>query len=333
MQIEAFSKGKDPALPHANEDRFVILPGLAYAIIDGATDRLGTRYDGMLSGQYGAFLAGAGLERALSTDPGLARDGAALIRAVTAAIRDGYRRHGTDELARSDPNHRFSATMALCLTVDDRLDVWLVGDSGVRLNGEHVLQEEKDLDRITSMLRQQAWPFIAASSQDPIERERLSRLMSFRGTRQDPAALAPFLDATDLAEIERVATAACAARLPHVPEAHIANLVRGGIVNAQGGYQNDPSSVLGYSCMDGFDVPIGLVRHESFKLSDVATIELFSDGYFQPGDGFGVDAWEESFRFVEREDPEKVRRWLSPKGSTSLQLADDRTYLGIRLAE
>ena len=54
MQIEAFSEAKDPRAPHTNEDRLVILPGRAYAVIDGVTDRLGTRYDGVLSGQYAA---------------------------------------------------------------------------------------------------------------------------------------------------------------------------------------------------------------------------------------------------------------------------------------
>ena len=49
MLIEAFSQAKDPAAPHANEDRFVILPGRAYAVIDGATAQTGARYDGMLS--------------------------------------------------------------------------------------------------------------------------------------------------------------------------------------------------------------------------------------------------------------------------------------------
>ena len=56
MLIEAFSEAKDPSAPHANEDQFTILPGRAYAVIDGVTDRLGTRYRGMLSGQYAATI-------------------------------------------------------------------------------------------------------------------------------------------------------------------------------------------------------------------------------------------------------------------------------------
>jgi hypothetical protein len=38
MLIEAFSEAKDPFAPHTNEDRLVILPGRAYAVIDGVTE-------------------------------------------------------------------------------------------------------------------------------------------------------------------------------------------------------------------------------------------------------------------------------------------------------
>ena len=45
MQIEAFSEGKHPAAQELNEDALVIIPGRAYAVIDGATDRSGRRYE------------------------------------------------------------------------------------------------------------------------------------------------------------------------------------------------------------------------------------------------------------------------------------------------
>jgi hypothetical protein len=333
VRIEAFSLGKDPRARHANEDRFVLLPGRAYAVIDGATDRLGTRYDGLLSGQYAAVTVQAALERLLASAGAAIDDEAFIVEGATRAIADAYRRHGTLDLARRDPNHRFSATLAYVATVDDTVKVVLVGDSGVRLNGRHVLQVEKDLDVITSILRQQAWEPISAATADPVERERLSRLIAFNGSRLDPARVRPWLDEAALSRIEAAALAANRARLPHVPEADVARLVQGGIVNAQGGYQNDASSILGYSCLDGFDVPMRLVRVETFTRSEIETIEVFSDGYFRPGDGFGVASWETAFEAVEREDREKIRLHLSPKGSTDEALADDRTYVGVDLRD
>ena len=52
MLIEAFSQGKKFGQPEANEDSFVAIPGAGFAVIDGVTDRNGTRYAGMLSGQF-----------------------------------------------------------------------------------------------------------------------------------------------------------------------------------------------------------------------------------------------------------------------------------------
>src|SRR3954447_21999463 len=66
MLIEAFSEAKDPSAPEANEDRFAILPGRAFAVIDGVTDRLGTRYNGMLSGQYPATIVKGPREQVLA---------------------------------------------------------------------------------------------------------------------------------------------------------------------------------------------------------------------------------------------------------------------------
>ena len=86
MLIEAFSEAKDPSAPDTNEDRFVILPGRAFAVIDGVTDRLGTRYNGMLSGQYAAMIVKEALEHAL-TRPDRPTDTKLLIRRTISPAR------------------------------------------------------------------------------------------------------------------------------------------------------------------------------------------------------------------------------------------------------
>jgi hypothetical protein len=330
MLIEAFSEAKDRNAPHANEDRFVILPGRAYAVIDGVTDRLGTRYDGMLSGQYAATIVKGALEHALSRPDG-PRDSRAVIALLTDAIADAYRRHGTLETARTDWNQRFSATLALVLFQEEAVDIALVGDSGVRINGDRIEQVEKDLDRITAALRSQAWPVIGTRTDDPVVRETTARRVTWFGTAQPLRDLGGVLHEADLALVEERAMAACTAALPHIPREHILRLVRGGIVHAQGAFQNDAGTILGYSALDGFEVPLSLVRFERLRASEVETIELFTDGYFKPGAGFGVAAWEQAFREVERDDPAKVGPYPSTKGSTATQWADDRTYVGVRL--
>ena len=62
MRIEAFSEAKNPRAPEANEDALLILPGRAYAAIDGVSDRDGTRYDGVLAGRFASTLVRRRLE-------------------------------------------------------------------------------------------------------------------------------------------------------------------------------------------------------------------------------------------------------------------------------
>lgn len=329
MLIEAFSEAKDPAAPDTNEDRLVILPGRAFAVIDGVTDRLGTRYDGMLSGQYAATIVKGALEHALSRPDG-PRDPKTVIAALTAAIADAYRAHDMLDAARRDWNKRFSATLALALVGDETIDIALVGDSGIRINGDRILQVDKDLDVITSSLRQQAWPLIASRTDAPPLRERMSRRITWFGTGQPAEDVADVLSPDDITTIEERTIQANVQALPHVPRQEIERLVRGGIVHAQGAYQNSTSTILGYSALDGFEVPLSLVHLEQIPRRAVHSIELFSDGYFKPGKEFGVASWEESFREVERDDPNKVLLYPSPKGSTATHWSDDRTYLGIR---
>ncbi|MCB8819651.1 hypothetical protein [Microvirga rosea] len=330
MLIEAFSEAKDPSKPHTNEDRLVILPGRAYAVIDGVTDRLGTRYSGMLSGQYAATIVKGALEHLLSA-PDAPSDGLAIVRALTDAITKAYQAHNMFEKAQTDLNVRLSAALALVLVHGSSLDVILVGDSGVRLNGTHILRMEKDLDLITSTLRREAWPVIGERTQDRLVQEQMSRRITWHGTRQPADAFEGLLTADDMSRIEGLAIRANQAALPHVPLELITHLVTGGIVNAQGGYQNSTSTILGYPCLDGFPVPESLIRIERFALDDIQTVEIYSDGYFKPGDTFGVASWEEAFAEAEREDPAKVVLYPSPKGSTASNWADDRTYLGVRL--
>ncbi len=330
MLIEAFTEAKDPSAPHTNEDRLVILPGRAYAVIDGVTDRLGTRFDGMLSGQYAAVTVQRALEHLLSAPEGL-EEPVAIVKALTAALAVAYTKYGMAEKAQSDWNLRISAALALVLVRHESVDVLLVGDSGVRINGERIIRVEKDLDLITSILRREAWPVIGRKVSDPEKQEQVSRRVTWHGTRQPLDAVADTLDAGDMAFIENRAIAANAEALPHVSRADIENLVRGGIVNAQGGYQNNASLQLGYPCLDGFEVPRHMLKIERIRRSEVETVEIYSDGYFKPGEGFGVAAWEKAFAEAEREDPAKVLLYPSPKGSTSSLWADDRTYLGVKL--
>ncbi len=334
MLLEAFTEAKDPARPDSNEDRLVVLPGRLYAAIDGVSARGPARYDGMLSGQFAADLVqqalqrgsdGGGLDGGGLDGDGLGGGGLAVVRRLTAVLAAAHERFGIAEAARSDANLRLSTTLALVLDHGAHIEIVLVGDSGVRINGTELFQTTKDLDGITAALRTAAWRCAARRTGDPAERERLSRGVTMQGTRHEGG-----FSAAELRAIEEEAAAACAARYPTIATGLIAGLLEGGIVHEQRRHQNNAASPLGYACLDGTAVAEGLIGHAVLDAAGVREIELFTDGYFTPGDGFGVAAWERSFAAVEREDPAKVGRYASVKGSTGGLWSDDRTYVGIR---
>lgn len=337
MLLEAFSHGKKFGHPEANEDSLVAIPGAGYAVIDGVTDRNGTRYAGMLSGQFASRTVKRAVERFLVEQqaPRVAADFTwrgprAFIDYLTAALHAAYVEQGALEAVENDWKVRAGCTVVAALQIGDRLEIVAVGDSGIRINGSEMLWVLKPLDDVTSILRREAWRFFEARGNTPERSDQLAGFICWRGTRNQPPG-EETADPAVVAEIERRALEACRAHLPDVPEEELLLLIHNGIEHGQGEFQNVTGKALGYGGLDGFHVPDRYIEHRSFALADIHSLELFSDGYFEPGKGFGVAEWEASFRAVEAADPHKIDRYLSTKGTTSVALTDDRTYLGVKL--
>jgi len=329
MRIEAFSEAKTPDDPAANEDQLLILPGRGHAVIDGVTDRTGHRYDGMLAGR----LASLTVQRAIAAfllDPAEAGlDPARLIAGIERAIRAAYEHHGILELARREPPRRFGATLALAAELEDRWRFVLVGDSGLRINGSELWLNDTGLDRITARLRQEAYCRVASAGGTRDDQARVGRACAFEGAARLHPDMRPWLDETSLAALRNDCLIAAQAQFPHVPRQDILRLLDGGIMNGQGWFQNATDSPLSYAVLDGFETPMALVRIIDRERSTVRSIELFTDGYFEPAAEPSVAAWEAAFREVERLDQEKIGRYPSVKGSTAGRYADDRTVIVI----
>ncbi|MBD8066854.1 protein phosphatase 2C domain-containing protein [Devosia sp. PTR5] len=335
-QLEAFTLGKKFGHPEANEDSLVIMPNLGYAVIDGVTDRNGTRYGGMLSGQFASRTVKRAVEEFLLAQgqpdrPELQfQGGEHFVDYLGKAIYQGYVQNDAVAAVEADWKLRGGCTVMAALLINDRLEVVAVGDSGIRINGADTLQVLKPLDDVTAILRREAWHYFCAQGLTPEECDAQAMAMTWQGTRNQVEGT-PTADGAVIETIEARALKACREHLPDVPEDEILLLVQHGIAHGQGNFQNVTDPVLGYGGIDGFAVPARYVETRSYALGDIETIELFSDGYFKLGDGFGVAAWERAFAEVEAEDIHKIGRYMSTKGTTETQLTDDRSYLGVRL--
>lgn len=326
MRIEAFSEGKNLDDPDANEDQLLVLPGRGYAVIDGVTDITGRAFEGMRTGR----LASRAVQRAAAeflTDPAEAEARPeALIERASAALRDAYGQYGILEEVRADPARRFGATLTLAADLGRTFRFILIGDSGLRLNGAETEVVDTGLDLVTATLRQEAYRVVAEARGDLPAQRRVSRACTFHGVAELHPDMRPWLDHGRLAELYARSRARCRTRFPSAPVADIERLLDRGI-SGQTRFQNNTASPFSYAALDGFDVPMPLVRVFDRPRLSVQSIELFTDGYFKPGATADLAAWEAAFAEVERIDPEKIDAYPSVKGTAGRLRTDDRTVV------
>ncbi|MSP49221.1 MAG: hypothetical protein EXQ95_07830 [Alphaproteobacteria bacterium] len=329
-RIEALTEAKDPARPETNEDRIVILPGRAYAVIDGATDKSGKRWDGLTGGQIAAAtVAETVTALAVSGEP--APSGRELVGRIAGAIRAHYVRLGIEAEAEADPLGRFSATLALALAVPGGWRLYRIGDSGIRLNGTDTLIEESALDPVYSLFRAALWRRFVALGLPVDEVDRRSRLRLVEGATHPSEDAALAAEARDEA-IERVV-----ARSPFLDAGEIRQILDRGLTR-QSDYRGDDGHIyrgrehpLGYGPLDGWPIPDRFIHVDNRTAEAVRTVELFTDGYYGIASAPRVADWEDWLEAVQREDPHRVGRFASTKGSAPGRNADDRSVVIVDL--
>ena len=330
MKVEAFTEGNNLDVPEANEDQFLVLPGRGYAVIDGATDISGLLYDGKRGGWLASHITMQAVAHFL-LDP-LARDlrPERLIEHVSAAIRAAYAQHEILEIARGDPARRFGATLTLAADLGETFRFVLIGDSGLRIDGAEVFVNDTGLDLVTASLRVEAYRMVGEAGGAAKERARVGRAAAFYGAAALHSDMRPWLDETKRLLLYERSLAWCRARFPTTPEADIRLLVDTGI-SGQARFANNTESPLSYAVLDGFEIPLPLVRVIDRPRAAIRTIELYTDGYFKPGATTALADWEAAFAEVERIDPEKIARYPSVKGSAARMRTDDRTVVIVHL--
>ena len=326
MRIEAFSEGKYLDDPDANEDSLVVLPGLGYAVIDGVTDISGRIVEGMRTGRYASRIVQRAVAAIALDDAARAAPPARIVERVTHCLRAVYESLGIVDEVSAHPARRFGATLTLALDLGAVLRFILVGDSGVRLNATETIVDGAGLDRVTAVLRQEAYRLIGELGGDLETQRRVSRCCSYYGVGALHDDMRPVLDVSLQRVLRERCIAQASALFPHAADDDLTYLVDRGI-SGQTRFQNNTASPFSYSVFDGFEVPMALVRVFDRPRDSVHSMELYTDGYFAPGATPELAAWERAFEEVERVDPEKIGAYPSVKGSSERMRTDDRTLV------
>ncbi len=318
MRVEAFTEAKVPARPDTNEDRIVVLADRAYAVADGATDKSGKRWDGMTGGQIAAeTVARTVTVLALSGEP--APSGRELVDRIGNAIRARYVRLGIEAEAKADPRNRFSTSLALALAIPGGWRFYRVADSGIRLNGNEVLLDESGLDPIYGQFRAALWRRFTAQGLPLDEIDRRARLRLVEG------AAHPSEDSLLAADARDETIEGAKVKFPDVASDDVRSLLDHGLARLSD--YRDRDHPLGYGPLDGWPIADRYIHVEDRPADTVRSIELFTDGYYGVAEGATVASWESWLAMVEREDPHRIGRFASTKGSAPGRNADDRSVV------
>jgi Protein phosphatase 2C len=330
MKIEAFSEGKNLDAPEANEDQLLVLPGRGYAVFDGATDITGQLYDGKRGGWLASHIAMQAVAEFLLEPTERELRPERLIDHVSAAIRASYSRHKILDIARGDPARRFGATLTLAADLGDTFRFVLIGDSGLRLDGAEIFVNDTGLDLVTARLRVEAYRMVQEAGGGAEDCARVGRACAFYGAAKLHPDMRPWLDETKRGQLYEKSLAWCCARFPAIPEADI-RLLLDTAISGQAQFANNTASPLSYAVLDGFEIPLPLVRVFDRQRATIHSIELFTDGYFKPGAAAALCDWEAAFAEVESVDPDKIALYPSVKGSAARMNTDDRTVVIVHL--
>jgi hypothetical protein len=327
--IETFTQSKEKGNPASNEDRVVAVPDRLYAVIDGATDKSGLKHAGLTGGQ----IVGRILEDVIR---GMVRDSGggeaqalaipALLRRVNRRLQRFYRASDLAGAIRRDPWRRFAAQLSIAVKEGDRYRFAVIGNTGLRVNGQEVFSAPQPGEEICAQLRAAVYRHLIGRGADRPRADDWARAYTVEGLKAPlPRKM---LDAEALGRLRHEASAECLERFPAVGAETIESVLTDGLKGLHR-YRNRRGP-LGFPSIDGSPIPEDMIIEFERPAAEVHCIEIFSDGYPGIPDGTAVRDWESRYAEAERDDPERISIYPDVKGSAAGRFADDRTVLIVR---
>ena len=313
MNFDLFSRSKYRANDKSGDDVALVLPGVCFGVLDGATDVEGRNLNGIPYGRAASMAASQILTEILLPYRNREKDAKTLLEDLCTSYERVFEDYDLDQLP--------ATTVAIAIDCDTNWRFLSLGDSGIRINGERVLKHEKLIDSISTEVRVSIFKILAEKFDDPDQHELMTRQAFFLGLAE---ARSRGLLSEDIVErlIEET--------IENLKLSSISEIVRDFLllgIRQQHQFSNSDENKLCYDIVSSRKPVLGQWVEEIVSKKEVKTIEIFSDGYAFYPEEVSIVAWEKEFIRCDKVDFSRIDEFTAVKGGTSSEFFDDRTLI------
>ena len=313
MNFDLFSRSKYRANDKSGDDVALVLPGVCFGVLDGATDVEGRNLNGIPYGRAASMAASQILTEILLPYRNREKDAKTLLEDLCTSYERVFEDYDLDQLP--------ATTVAIAIDCDTNWRFLSLGDSGIRINGERVLKHEKLIDSISTEVRVSIFKILAEKFDDPDQHELMTRQAIFLGLAE---ARSRGLLSEDIVErlIEET--------IENLKLSSISEIVRDFLllgIRQQHQFSNSDENKLCYDIVSSRKPVLGQWVEEIVSKKEVKTIEIFSDGYASYPEEVSIVAWEKEFIRCDKVDFSRIDEFPAVKGGTSSEFFDDRTLI------
>ena len=313
MNFDLFSRSKYRANDKSGDDVALVLPGVCFGVLDGATDVEGRNLNGIPYGRAASMAASQILTEILLPYRNREKDAKTLLEDLCTSYERVFEDYDLDQLP--------ATTVAIAIDCDTNWRFLSLGDSGIRINGERVLKHEKLIDSVSTEVRVSIFKILAEKFDDPDQHELMTRQTIFLGLAE---ARSRGLLSEDIVErlIEET--------IENLKLSSISEIVRDFLllgIRQQHQFSNSDENKLCYDIVSSRKPVLGQWVEEIVSKKEVKTIEIFSDGYASYPEEVSIVAWEKEFSRCDKVDFFRIDEFPAVKGGTSSEFFDDRTLI------
>ena len=145
MNFDLFSRSKYRVNDKSGDDVALVLPGVCFGVLDGATDAEGRDLNGVPYGRAASMVASQILAEILLPYQNREKDAETLLADLCTSYARAFQDYDLDQLP--------ATTVAMAIDCGANWRFLALGDSGIRINGVRVLKHEKLIDRISTEVR------------------------------------------------------------------------------------------------------------------------------------------------------------------------------------